>query len=212
MAIDNRLVCTVISLVPFEWTEYKPGLIPGLFTVKASDGKIPTCLVVGDAKHNVYIDETRGTLPVRDASDEVARSIVDDFKDSQLGISDGCHPGVFWMPGAWDAGKVLSELKAELLACSLAQRRWFIEITKIADNDWNRYHQHNVISDFQRKAAELLGYTKEEHEWMAPSLIMDARRCPGFNTSVSAGVVICPNCRRILDKEKYNPADYAVAQ
>lgn len=209
MAIDNRLTCTVVSIIPFAITEFKPGLIPGTFHIPASDGKVPVCVVVGDAKHNVYIDETRGSLPVRDASDEVARSIVEDFKDSQLGISDGCHPGIFWVPGSWDAVRVVKELPAELLAASLAQKRWFIEITKIADNDWNRYHQHNVISDFQRKAAELLGYTKEAHEWMAPSLILASQRCPACNTSVSAGIVVCPNCRCVLDKKRYEEFEFA---
>jgi hypothetical protein len=119
---DNRFTCTVISLVPFSWTEYKPGLIPGLFTIPASDSKIPVCLVVGEAKHNVYIDENRGSLPVRDASDEVARSIVEDFRDSQLGISEGCSPGVFWVAGTWTPEKVMNELKAELLVASLSQK------------------------------------------------------------------------------------------
>jgi uncharacterized protein YqjF (DUF2071 family) len=50
------LGCTVVSIVPFKINEQKPGLIPGIFTIEASDGKNPQVLVVQDARHNVYID------------------------------------------------------------------------------------------------------------------------------------------------------------
>lgn len=206
---DNRVTCTVVSLVPFWLREFKPGLIPGNFDIAPSDGTIPTCLVIGEAKHNVYIDETRGSLGVRDASDEVARSIVEDFMAAQLGISDGCHPGIFWVVGSWTPSEVTKEFNKELLQAKLAQKRWFIEICKIGDNDWNRYHQHNVISDFQRKAAELLGYTRESHEWMAPSLVMGSQRCPACASAVAKDITICPNCRCILDKAKYEALDFA---
>lgn len=208
---DNRLTCTVVSLVPFKIKEFKPGLIPGYFELKESDGKVPSVLVVGDAKHNVYIDDTRGSLGIRDASDEVARSIVEDFKDSQLGISDGISPAIFWVPGSYTAKEIMEKFPSELAAANLSQKRWFIEVCKIADNDWNQTHKHTSISDFQRKAAELLGYTKESHEWMAPSLVMSSQRCPACNSSVSAGIIVCPNCRCILDTEKYKTFAFANA-
>lgn len=209
MPENNRFVCTVVSLVPFEIKEEKPGLIPGYFRIPASDGKNPVCLVVEAAKHNVYLDETRGSLPVQDASDQVARSIVEDFLSSQLGISDGVHPGLFWLVGSVTPEEVVKNHGDELRIAKLAQQRWFIEICKIADNDWNRRRQHNSISDFQRKAAELLGYTKETHEWMAPSLVMGSQTCPACNSVVSPGIAICPNCRCILDKEKYSRLEFA---
>jgi len=206
---DNRITCTVVSLLPFPLAEFKPGLIPGIYNLPASNGEVPSVLVVGDAKHNVYIDETRGSLGVRDASDEVARSIVEDFLAAQLGVGDGCHPGIFWVAGSWTAGEIAQKFSSELLQAKIAQKRWFIEVCKIADNDWNRYHQHNVISDFQRRAAELLGYTKESHEWMAPSLVMASQKCPACASSVAQGITICPNCRCILDKDKYSKLEFA---
>jgi hypothetical protein len=148
-------------------------------------------------------------LGVRDASDEVARSIVEDFLTSQLGCSDGVHPGLFYVVGEYTAKEIVEKFSDELNQSKTVQQRWFIEICKIADNDWNRHHQHNVISDFQRKAAELLGYRKEDHEWMAPSLVMSSQRCPACNISVSAGVIVCPNCRCVLDKEKYKTFEFA---
>lgn len=207
---DNKIMgCTVVSLVPFAISESKPGLIPRLFKIPASDGKEPQVLVVKDARHNVYIDETRGSLSVRDAADEVARSIVEDFIAGQLAISDGVHPALFYAIGEWNSKDIREKFSDDFNEAMIAQRRWFIEICKIADNDWNRYHQHNVISDFQRKAGELLGYIKEEHEWIAPSLIMASIRCPACNASVASGIVICTNCRCILDSERYKKLEFA---
>lgn len=208
---EKRLSCTVVSIVPFSISEEKPGLIPNRYNIPASDGKEPVCLIVKEAKHNVYIDDTRGTLPVRDGSDEVARSIVQDFLDSQLGASDGCGPGLFWVVGAWTPEEIKKNFAAELSAARISQQRWFIEICKLADNYWNRHHQHNVINDFQRKAADLLGYRKEDHEWMAPSEILKAIRCPACNISISPELVVCTNCKCVLNPEKFKTLQFATA-
>src|SRR5207237_6131695 len=131
-----KFACTVVSLVPFPIAEEKPGLIPGYFKIPASNGKVPECLTVYDARHNVYIDETRGSLGVRDAADEVARSIVEDFRSSQLGVSDGIHPGLFWTVGAYSAMQIMKftpqdseehqrAIAKELASENLAQKRWF---------------------------------------------------------------------------------------
>lgn len=209
---QNKIIgCTIVSIMPIPLSEQKPGLIPGYFTLEASDGKEPRCLVIKDARHNVYIDDTRGSLSVRDAADEVARSIVEDFIAGQLCISDGVHPGLFWVIGEFAPKQIKEQFSSELTEAKIAQQRWFIEICKMADDDWNRYHQHNVISDSQRKAAELLGYNKESHEWMAPSLVMASQRCPACGFVVSAGIVVCSNCRCILDAEKYKTLQFAKA-
>jgi hypothetical protein len=201
--------CTVVSIMPIPLESRKPGLIPGLFKLPASDGKEPLCLVVYDSKYNVYIDDTRGSLPVREAADGVARSIVSDFVEGQLGANEGARPGLFWVVGEWTSAQIKDKYSTELLEARIAQQKWFIEICKIADNDWNRYHQHNVISDFQRKAAELLGYTRESHEWMAPHLVMSNQSCPACSQQVPAKVVICPNCHCVLDAEKYKTLVFA---
>lgn len=202
--------CTVVSLVPFEITEYKPGLIPGTFIVPASDGDTPAILHVRAAKHNVYLDSDRGSLPIRDAADEVANSIVRDFVDGQLGRKDGAQPGIFWVPGSWSTKEVQEKFAHEITQAKIAQKRWFIEICQIADNDWNRYHQHNVISDFQRKAAELLGYKREEHEWMSPATHNQGNiRCPNCTTLLHPEVAFCPSCKCIINKEKYQTLEFA---
>lgn len=212
MAENNKFACTVVSIVPFELKESKPGLIPGNFIVPASDGKNPVCLIVKEARHNVYLDDSRGSLPIRDASDEVARSIVDDFIDSQLGRTETAYPGIFWVPGEHTPESIKKEHSIRLAQAAMAQKEWFNNICKIADDDWSRYRRHNVISDFQRKAGEFLGLRREEHEWMSPALTMSSERCPSCQTLVTPGTVICQVCKFVLDKNKYKAEDYALVR
>jgi hypothetical protein len=79
----------------------------------------------------------------------------------------------------------------------------------IADNDWQKYHQHNVISSFQRKAAELIGWTWKEHEWMSPMTTIKSSACPSCGLSVPDGVVICSNCKCVIDSEKFKNLQFA---
>src|SRR6185369_11850581 len=132
--MNDELKCTVVSLVPFELLEYKPGLIPPAFLIEASDGVIPTLLHVGNSLHYVYLDDTRGSLPVRGPSDAVARSIVNDYIDSQLGISDDAKPGIFWVPGEWNLAEINIKFKDQLEKAKVEQKNWFINCCRIADD------------------------------------------------------------------------------
>src|SRR5271170_7711776 len=91
------LSCTVVSFFPQDIKESKPGLVPPSFFIPASDMKTPSLLKVGTCSHFVYMDESRGSLMVKDPSDIVAKSIVEDFCSSQLGIAEDASPGLFWI-------------------------------------------------------------------------------------------------------------------
>lgn len=184
---------TVISLVPFPINEEKPGLFPPRFQIKASDMKTPEILHVSTCGHFVYLDESRGSLRVPDPSDLVARSICEDYIESQLCIDDEARPALFWVPDEVTAEQVLDQFKVEIVRRLLSQKKWFLNICKLADNDWSRYHQHNVISDMQRKCATFIGWTKEAHEWMEPHITMDSITCPYCGVSVSRSIPLCPN-------------------
>ncbi len=194
------LESTVVSLVPFPIMEEKPGLFPPRFHIAASDMKIPSILKVSTCSHFVYLDESRGTLRVPDPSDQVARSICADYIESQLGVDETAKPALFWLPEDLTVGKIIttfSDLITEKLAL---QKKWFLNVSMLADNDWQRYKQHNVISSFQRKAAEIIGWNSREHEWMSPMTTMESTSCPACGTSVVKGIVICPTCKCVLDE------------
>jgi hypothetical protein len=63
----------------------------------------------------------------------------------------------------------------------------------LADNDWNRYHQHNVVSDFQRKCADFIGWSAAQHEWISPMTTVDGLNCPYCGISVPKGLPVCSN-------------------
>ena len=203
---------TVVSLVPFPISEEKPGLFPPRYHIPASDMKTPSLLKVATARHFVYLDESRGTLGVPDPSDQVARSIVEDYIESQMCIDDDAKPALFWIPDDLGVEEVSNKFKIEITKKLISQKRWFLNVAKLADNDWSRYHQHNVISSFQRKCADIIGWSPREHVWMEPMTTMESSACPACGTPVVKGVVICPNCKLVLDKEKFSDMQFATSQ
>ena len=187
------LESTVVSLVPFDIREEKPGLFPPRFFIPESDMKIPSILHVSTCSHYVYLDESRGTLRVPDPSDQVARSICEDYIESQLGVDEHAKPALFWISDEVSAGDVLMKFK-DLITDKLAlQKQWFLNVAMLADKDWQNYHQHNVISSFQRKCARIIGWTKEGHEWMEPQTTMNSINCPYCGVAVDKSLPICSN-------------------
>jgi hypothetical protein len=206
---STSLNCTVVSIVPFEINENKPGLIPPRFHLDASKDGIPETLNVTTCYHHVYLDDTRGSLRVPNPADLVANSIVLDFVTSQLAIDEDCQPGLFWVPGRVENEQLLSVYKTLLKEMNFKQNNWFHAICRMADNDWNRYHQHNVISDFQRKAAHLLNWRPEDHPWMNNRSMENASSCPACGTLNQANNVICSGCRFVLNPERFKEMQFA---
>jgi hypothetical protein len=198
------LNCTVISLVPLKIVEEKPGLYPPRFIIEESNGTIPQLLHVSTAVHYVYLDESRGMLQVKDPADVVARAIVHDFCTSQLGISDEVGPALWWSEEDLDLEKVMVKERTNIIDKKARQRKWFVNLVKMADDDWIRYHQHNVISDFQRKIGHMLDLNPDDHEWMVPLALQQGKTqaCPFCGTSIVTGAVICSNCHQIIDHKR----------
>jgi len=195
----TEVKCTVVSFVPFELLEAKPGLIPPAFLIEKSDGKTPTIIHVGNSLHYVYLDDTRGSLPVRGPSDIVAESIVRDYVDSQLGIDEFSAPGLFWVPGEYTIAEIKVKFKDEIKSALDKQHNWFTNCCRIADDDWNKYHQHNVISSAQRLMAEMLGYSAVEHPWMAAVRKSEMPKCNAcFSLLNDAAQTVCHVCKASL--------------
>lgn len=196
------LSSTVISLVPFDIREEKPGLFPGRFFIPKSDMKTPSLLKVGTASHFVYLDQDRGSLRVSDPSDDVARAIVEDYSSSQLCVDDNSAPALFWKDEDLSLPMVMEKCKGDIAHHLERQKRWFLNVARLADNDWSRYHQHNVVSDFQRDCAKYLGWDPETHEWMAAKTVEPTSACPVCGSPVPKIAIVCPNCKVVLDEAK----------
>lgn len=208
-ATSIDLFCTVVSLVPFDIREEKPGLIPNSFFIPASDMKFPQVSKVGTARHYVYLDQDRGHLAVRTPSTEVAAAIVRDYVTSQAKVDTDSQPALFWLPEDLTGTDVLKNHRDLVIEALEKQSKWFTRICQQADDDWQRYHLNTVVSDVQRKMAQILGWNPEQHQWMSPNLTSVGSRCPACGEMAMMGAIICSHCRCILDRERYSELQFA---
>lgn len=203
------LTCSIVSLVPFDINEEKAGLFPSRYHIPASNMKIPIVVHIESAFHFVYLDDVRGHFRVRNAPDSVAKSLVDDYCSSQLGVDDNSKPGIFWVEDKITAAEALIKHKDTIENILKLQKSWMLNNAMMAENDWNRYQNHRVISDFQRKCADLIGWKSEQHEWMSPQTTMSSVTCPACNFAVAKELAFCPNCKCIINEEKYKSLTFA---
>ena len=209
--IDQQDKSTVISLFPLPITEEKPGIYPGRFFIPACTGS-PVLVEIGQSVHYVDVGEDRPMLQVTYPSIEIARSIVEDFIRAQLAVSDDgtVRPGLTWLRGSVSTLDLKSKHAPILKTLQAQHHAWLTELVKLADDDWEKYHKHTVVSELQRIAARCLGFTGKEKEYLL-DFIPEAKSesCPACGSQVSGGIIVCPFCRCILDKEKYSQLAFA---
>lgn len=202
---------TLISIVPFPIAEFKPGIYPGFFEVGASNNGVPQSLIVGDSKYHVEIDENR-TISVKCPSEDIARSVVDDYIVANLAYSveEDAAPGFFWKLGAHDSESIVKNFSTDLEYHKGRQIRWFKKLVEMGDDDWEKTRQHRAISDIQRYAAKSLKLTRP---WIISSTVIEGFiKCIACQTSVDPLAIICPSCKCILNMEKYKTLQFAVEQ
>jgi hypothetical protein len=148
-------------------------------------------------------------LKSTDTADIVAAAVVNDYCAAQIGLSDTARPGLGWFPGKHDGDGILAEFPKEVKSLLSKHEQWLRNICFMADNDWNRYHHHNVISDMQRRAAENLGLNSAEHEWMNIQVVEGMQTCPACGSRIRPDVIVCSTCRCIIDKDRYTQYQFA---
>jgi hypothetical protein len=196
--------CTVISLVPFAIKEVKPQIIPGYFQIPpCKDGDIQ-CLPVGESIH--WMESPFHKMPpikLTETSVAIARSIVNDYIEAQLATDTDVSPGLFWVEGHYSKERAKEELRDKISLMRERQKRWFINLVKIADDDWAQSHQHKFISDVQRHAARALGM--RDREWLTIVLESEMVQCPMCKEYVRPDAIIHSACGFII-----RPSEYAV--
>lgn len=201
--------CTIVSLVPFELKEFKPGLFPAQYVIPAAKADDFEILVVDDAIHYVYVDMDRGNIKLKASANEIAKAVVDDFVRGCLAVDEDAIPGLFWIEGAKDKKRITIEHVMELGAARRRQINWFKRLTEMADDDWERTRQHKAISDLQRYAAK---YLKLQRPWLIDltANMASSAVCPSCQMTIHPEVVVCPHCRLILRPEQYKKLSFAV--
>lgn len=196
-------VATIVSLYPFDFEEFKPGLTPNNFQIKGAPiGKFSR-LVVPDAKFPVYLDGDRGSIWVTVPSLVLANSIIGDFIKAQHGYQvNHAHPGMFFVPGDISEAKLLGpEYKEHFEIANQRQFNWLKQLVFLADDDWSKFHQHRFITSVQRFAAKSL---KIEREWAIEVSRDDKKACPACARNIMMSAIVCEFCRTVLDKSKFD--------
>jgi hypothetical protein len=208
--LENDDVCTVISIVPFLISEFKPGIYPGRFVINPClDFKKPEVLVVGTSVH--FISQFNGDdeLPshvVKTISKEIAECIVKDYMSGQMDVDPNCHPGLTWVPGKVSSSEFVVKYAGRHTDLQKKQLTWFGKLVQRADNDWNRYKNHMVVSNNQKFAARALGL---EREWLIASNIEVPIKCTACLSNCDPAAIICMNCRFVLKPEEYKKLTFA---
>jgi hypothetical protein len=105
-----------------------------------------------------------------------------------------------WFEGEVSKQEVLTKHKTALQDLKDRQHRWFENLCKKADDDWNQYHKVGLISSHQRYAAEYLGY---KSEWLVDYNPQEGLiDCPACYSKIDSRAVICINCKAVLNRAK----------
>jgi len=207
------MACTVVSLYPKEMKdEFKPGLSSGTFSMPASDGETPVVLHINDEfTRRVYIplekDPAKANMNVPESAAIVAASVVNDFINSTYLMNTDCRPGIFWVEGIHEANEIERKFPAQLAEAKQVQSNWLTALLRDGDDAWQKFHLHNRINDLHRLAATMLGKKREwgtfkRDEQVDASMI----NCKFCTTSILPEAIICPNCKQVLDSERFEEA------
>lgn len=211
---------TVVSLVPMDIDEMKYGVYPGIFKIKKSDGQTPQLLKVDQSIYYQYVGEGRGEYgeiqgkPTRSYimreinANTMAQSIVNDFLDGQISRTPGlAEPGIFWLPGNVILPTILDKFSNLVKDALERQHNWFVALVTDADDGWEKHRQHKLITDTQRMAAIQL---KMDRPWLLKlKQESDKVRCFACRVEIMKDSIICPNCKAVLDLEKYKTVQFA---
>jgi hypothetical protein len=205
------MICTVVSLVPYQVTDTKPGINPYEYTIPPSNGIIPALLVIKDANSPLYRGSDMPNFNMIIPGEEIAKSLVNDYIRAQLVYAEDSHPALFWVPGEEKDGNiVITKYNKELEKARSAQNNWFKRLIELADDEWSKNHQHKTITDIQRFACRSLGQT-DNKEWYTSPDPVQMIKCPACMSMIESAAVVCKNCKHVVNKEQAKKLGFIAA-
>lgn len=216
---------TIVSVLPFILTERKPGQIPGYYEIARAPAKGTLGIThITDAWFPELIPFADTKAPARRidiSAEKVADGIVNDYIGSCLAVSHDIAdmetgarrlPGLFWVHGIWSGSDLIKREAGKVNQATINTIAWFEALVKLADDSWQKYHQHIMITDLQRNACSYLGFKDREWNVNVVEQMAATVSCPSCFSSVNKNAIKCYNCSYILDLEKYeqNKARFAI--
>lgn len=190
---------TVVSLLPWALNELKPGIIPEQYYIPPCVNGIPGVIHINDVRANLYIRDGK-TFPVTFTAEELANSLVNDYWRASLQTTEDARPAMFWVLGKYSPEEILGKFSVEIAEAKKRQNRWFMNLIRMADDDWAKTGQHRMITDVQRHAARSLGQLNKP--WMQNLEPSEFVKCPACATLVDTNAALCQNCGFVTNRDK----------
>lgn len=203
---------TVVSILPKYINERKATIQPGIFELQPGTFESPALLVVGTSSWWREIDENQPLLEIPVSSIQVADSIVKDYCNGLLACNMGdMTPGLFYLPGEYTVAKLRAEHTPLLNSAQAKQKKWFLELVRIADILWARSNGNPLsISDDARLACKQLNITNKP--WLGDLQTAELVRCVACGSLRNANFPICQTCKAIVDPELAKKLNLTFAQ
>jgi hypothetical protein len=205
------MASSLVSYAKVDIVEQIPGLQIGNYRLAASEG-LPTVLIVENSfYYKPDIDGNQDKVLVQ--SEQIAESIVHMHITSQLMYNAEQHPALFYIPSIEVEPKNVEKLYKEIVADSLRkQKKWFIALVKLADDDWQIARRHQMISGIQRIAARELGLTREWLFDIESEELKSKDNCPFCGSNLlDANTPICPHCGKVHNPERLKALEAMLA-
>lgn len=190
---------TILSICPFETIEIKP-IARGYFRIPAAEKDDFVVVHIEESSYIQRLPATEHNITIPVAAHHIAKSIVDDFVNSVIEADDAAGPGMMWFETKLSKMEINAKYKVELAELRNRQTRWFENLCRKADDDWQQYRKIGLISGHQRYAAKYLGH---KADWLVDynqnQGMMD---CPACFTQINVKAVKCIHCGAILDRVK----------
>lgn len=203
---------TVVSIYPKHIIERKATIQPGVFELKPGSLKTPFLLIVESSSWWKEVNENEPLLEVTNSSIQVADSIVRDYCNGLFCCNMGSMmPGLFFVPGVFTVEKLKNEHSKLLFDAHEKQKRFFMELVKMADVMWARTQGNPLsISDDARMAAAELNI--QNKPWLGDQKTVELVRCIACGNLRNPEYPICPVCKAIADPELAKKLNIQFAQ
>jgi hypothetical protein len=192
---------TVVSILPKRIIEIKPTISPGYFELNPGSFEDPAILVVGPSSWWREVDEQQPLLEIPVSSIQIADSIIKDYANGLLAcnMSDQM-PGLFYIPGEFGVEKLKKDYMPLLLKAQANQKKWYLELIKVADILWSRSNGNPLsISSDARLACKEMNITNKP--WLGDLQTAELVRCVACGSLRNQNFPICQTCKAIADPE-----------
>jgi len=203
---------TVVSILPKRISERKATISPGFFELAPGTFENPSVLVIGPSSWWREVDENQPLLEIPVSSIQIADAIVRDYSNGLLACNMADQmPGLFYIPDAYTVERLKKEHLPLLQRARDNQKKWFLELVRIADILWSRSNGNPLsISDDARLACKELNITQKP--WLGDLQTAELVRCIACGSLRNSQFPICQTCKAIADPVKAKELGITFAQ